>query len=135
MNIQFKEAFDISDRLREIVVKVPAFSSINVSRLYCFRSFGSKSRAQARIWALPRVWQQALGVPPHYVIEVVSERYDKLSEEEKTRVLIHELLHIPKKFSGGLVPHRCFGRRIDRKRVEEIYGELKAQRSNLKATV
>jgi len=39
-------------------------------------------------------------------------------------VLIHELLHIPKKFSGGLVPHTCFGKIIDERRVREIYEKM-----------
>lgn len=104
------------------IVKKTKLTNINLSQIILYRSFGSSSRAWARIWGLPKVWQQALKVKPHYIIEVISERFDKLSSEEQTKTLIHELLHIPKKFSGGLVPHR--GRRhynIDRRVVDKIY--------------
>jgi predicted metallopeptidase len=81
---------------------------VKCERLVCFRSRGSKSRAIARIWSLPKLWQRALNVEAHYIIEVVSERYDKLSEDEKDKTMIHELLHIPKNFSGAVVSHRTY---------------------------
>jgi len=73
---------------------------------------------------MPSIWQEALGIGAFYAIEVISERFDKLSEEDKDRVLIHELLHIPRRFSGGLVPHRCFGKVINEKRVNEVYSRI-----------
>ena len=85
------------------------------------RGFGSTSRAIARIWSLPRPWQLALKIPPQYIIEVIAQRFDKLSDEDKDRTLIHELMHIPKTFSGALVPHRNNYRRIDRGTVEKMY--------------
>ena len=48
-----------------------------------------------------------------------------MSDEEKTKVLIHELLHIPKKFSGGLVPHVNRGGRIDHRAVNALYEKYK----------
>lgn len=94
---------------------------IDPKRVICFRSRGSKSGARARIWSLPRVWQKALGVKAHYVLEVISEKFDKLSKDDQCRVLIHELLHIPKNFSGSLVPHRGRNYRIDSRRVETLF--------------
>lgn len=90
-------------------------------RLTLYRSYGSTGRAIARIWSLPTVWQQALKVPPQYVIEVISERFDRLSENDQDRTLIHELMHIPKTFSGALVSHRGRSHRIDRRTVEILY--------------
>jgi predicted metallopeptidase len=72
----------------------------------------------------------ALGVVPHYIIEVISHRFDKLSGEEQEKVLIHELLHIPKTFSGALVPHRCFGKeRVGDRTVETIYRRLNGEKA------
>lgn len=70
------------------------------------RGFGSTSRAIARIWSLPRPWQMVLKISPQYIIEVIAQKFDKLSEENKDQTLIHELLHIPKTFSGALSPHK-----------------------------
>jgi predicted metallopeptidase len=53
-------------------------------------------------------------------MEIISERYDRLNHEEKTKVIIHELLHIPKNFSGSLLPHKYGHTQID-KEVETLY--------------
>lgn len=119
--MEWKTDHSLTKQINSLIKNVP-FSQISPSQLTVYRSYGSTSRAWARIWGLPRVWQQALKVKPHYIIEVISERFDKLSPQDQTKTLIHELLHIPKKFSGGLVPHR--GRRhynIDRRVVNKIY--------------
>ncbi len=81
------------------------------SQVFCFRSRGSSGRATARIWSLPKIWQQALNVSPGYCLEVISEKYDRLTEAQKEKVVIHELLHIPGTFSGSLSPHRNIRRR------------------------
>lgn len=93
---------------------------VKPDKVVCTRSFGAKSRALARIWAMPRIWQVALGMEARYVIEVLSQNFDELSREDKEKTLLHELLHIPKTFSGALVPHTCFGREIDAE-VEKLY--------------
>lgn len=94
------------------IVKTLDFDHINTSRIFCYRTQGSKARAYARTWMMPKIFQQALGIPPAYVIEVLSKYYDKLSDDEKAKVLIHELLHIPKNFSGALLSHRGRSRHI-----------------------
>lgn len=105
----------------DIILKTIDLGHIQGNRLTVFRSFGSTGRAIARIWSLPRVWQQALSVPPQYVIEVISERFDRMDREDQDRTLIHELMHIPKTFSGALVAHRGRVHRIDRRSVETLY--------------
>ncbi len=92
------------------------------------RGFGSTSRAIARIWSLPRPWQMALKIEPQYIIEVIAARFDKLSEDDKDRTLIHELMHIPKTFSGALVSHRGRFHRINRLTVEMAYQKYKNTR-------
>lgn len=122
--MKFELAPDIHEEIKKLVLGLK-FEHVDPSRIVCMRSSGSKSRANARIWGMPRIWQQALNIEPHYVIEVLSQYFDNLPKEEKEKTLIHELLHIPKTFSGALVPHKCFGKKIDRKRVEKLYREYK----------
>src|SRR5260221_14156329 len=73
--------------------------------IYTFRSYNSTSNAIARIWGLNKVWQMAINQEPSYILEIISERFDDLSEEQKDEVILHELAHIPKNFSGALVAH------------------------------
>ncbi len=102
MDVQM--APDVEEKVKEIV-SVLSYGHINEFRLICMRSKNTKANAYARIWNLPDIWQKALSVGTFYIIEVVSQHYDKLAEQEKEKVLIHELLHIPKTFSGALRPH------------------------------
>jgi len=96
-----------SDLQKEVGEIISTFnlSYIDPKRVIVFRSFGSKSRAFARIWSFPRIWQKALNKEPHYCIEVLSEHFDKLNKRQKRKTLIHELAHIPKNFSGSLLHH------------------------------
>ncbi|MDO8658307.1 MAG: putative metallopeptidase [Candidatus Levybacteria bacterium] len=96
----------------EHIVKVLDMPHINSSRIFCYRTHGSKSRSYARIWSFPKIFQTALNVEAAYVIEVLSKYFDKLDHDNQKKVLIHELLHIPKNFSGALLSHNINGRRI-----------------------
>ncbi len=96
----------------EDILEVLNFPHVKSSRIFCYRTLGSKSRSYARIWSFPKIFQDALKLEPAYVIEVLSRYYDKLHPDEQKKVLIHELLHIPKNFSGALVPHRLHGRSL-----------------------
>jgi len=100
----WKLAPDLQRRTK-VLISALNLAYINPQRVIVFRSFGSKSRAYARIWSLPRIWQQALKVEPHYCLEVISEKFDRLDLERQKRVLLHELGHIPKNFSGSLLHH------------------------------
>lgn len=121
--MEWEKAKDIETQIRNIVKQLE-FDFIEPSQIVCFRSYHSSSRARARIWALPRVWQLALSVKPHYVIEVLSEKFDHLHTDDKVRTLIHELMHIPKTFSGSLVPHRGRFHRIDNRTVELLFKKM-----------
>ncbi len=123
--MDFEIASDVESQVRKILHKLD-FPHIDEKRIVCFRSYGSKSRARARIWSLPRIWQKALRVKAHYIIEVLSEKFDKLDENNKNKILIHELMHIPKTFSGALLPHRGRGKfRIDSRSIEKLFRKLK----------
>ncbi|MCK5333784.1 MAG: metallopeptidase [Candidatus Aenigmarchaeota archaeon] len=127
--MKFAPAPDIQVRIRKIV-EFCEFVYINPDNLICMRSQKSKAHAYARIWSLPRIWQSALGVSAHYIIEVISEKFDVQSNEDQDRTLIHELMHIPKTFSGALVPHLCFGKRINAKSVETLYKKYVSRENN-----
>lgn len=105
LRLEWDDAHEIKEDIKNIL-KVLDFSHVDSSRIFCFRTFGSKSRSYARIWAMPKIFQRALNIKPAYVVEVLSRYYDKLDEDSKKKVLIHELLHIPRNFSGALLPHR-----------------------------
>lgn len=118
MGIRYELADDLRPGIRDIIDRLE-MTHIDGSRVACVRSRGSQSRRViARCHGLSRIMQLALGEKPHYVIEVVSERFDRLSKEEQTKVLIHELMHIPRSFGGGFRSHRPY---VTRKRVERMY--------------
>lgn len=126
--MEWQEADDIKKDLNSLL-KVLSLKHIKSKRIYCYRSFGSKSCSYARIWSLPKIFQKALSIEPAYVIEVLSERFDKLGHEEKKKVMLHELLHIPKNFSGALLPHRGRGRRLE-SQVKSLFEEYKRITNN-----
>ena len=130
LSMDFESASDVQKRVNGII-DVLELNHITAQNVVCMRSYKSTARAYARIWSLPRIWQKALGVDAHYILEVLSERFDKQSADDQDRTLVHELMHIPKTFSGALVPHSCFGKKIDRRSVEKLYRVFVERRSRL----
>ncbi len=120
MKVRYEFANDVEELAKKIAKKL-SMTHLDFSRIKFIRSYGSKSRAVARCYGLARIWQHALGIKAHYVIEVIAEKFDKLSNEEKEKVIIHELLHIPKSFGGGLRGHDY----VTRKRVENLHKKFK----------
>ena len=100
----WEKATDVKSDIVKIL-KVLDMPYVKPERIFCYRTQASKSRSYARIWSFPKIFQDALELEPAYVIEVLTKHYDKLNDDEKIKVLIHELLHIPRNFSGALVPH------------------------------
>ncbi|MBI2074991.1 MAG: metallopeptidase [Candidatus Levybacteria bacterium] len=123
--MEWEEAIDLKKDAEEIL-KILDLPHIDISRIFFFRTNGSKSRSYARIWAMPKIFQRALNIKPAYVIEVLSKHYNKLSKDEQKKVIIHEFLHIPKNFSGALVPHRSRNRRLtnDVNELFKLYKKL-----------
>jgi predicted metallopeptidase len=127
MRLTYEQAPDVAQLLSRIIEKLD-FSHIQLERLCCFRSHGSTTRyVVARVHALPRIWQQALGIKAHYAIEVLAEKYDPLSVHDKERILIHELLHIPKSFGGGFRHHRGW---VTKRRIESLHRTLRESSEN-----
>jgi len=117
--MNYKIAPEIKRTVR-LLVKQLDFSHIKVNNIHCIRSFDAKTRAYARIWGMSRLFHEVAGLETHYIIEVISLRFDKLNEREKIKTLIHELMHIPKTFSGALLAHRGRYHRINDWEVEKI---------------
>ena len=107
-----------------LLIKELNFGHINPDNIHCIRSHDAKTRAVARIWGMSRLFKEVVGIQPHYIIEVIGRRFDKLNEREKMKTLIHELMHIPKTFSGALLPHRGRYHRINDREVERILSKL-----------
>ena len=89
----------------EVISKL-LFPHIRIGFFRCLRSYGSSSRNTiARCHALGKLMQKAMGVPAFYAIEFLHENFDNMPEDEKIKVIIHELMHIPKTFGGGFRHH------------------------------
>ncbi len=118
--MRWEPAPDLHARL-ERMVRVLDFGHVDVGRVHCLRLYGARANAWARIWGLPLVFQHALKIPAAYVIEFLCPAFDRLPRDQQDRVIIHELLHIPTTFSGGVRPERSRSLRIDRRTVERYY--------------
>jgi predicted metallopeptidase len=124
--VLWEKAPDVEKICSEIVSEA-GLDWIVEKNLYFCRSHNSKTRAYARIWGLGRLWQRVLDTDPRYIIEVISERFDKLDYLMKKKVLIHELVHIPKNFSGSLVPHiKARGPRNFHSKVNSIFSKIRS---------
>jgi len=94
------------------------FPHVKLNRIKCYRSYGTSSRRTiARCHALGKLMQEALGIDAFYALEFITERFDKLDEEGKIKVIIHELMHIPFTFGGGFKHHDV----VNSKNVNKAY--------------
>ena len=117
MGIKYELAEDIMRRLFDIT-KVLGMEHVRLSGVYAIRSHGSgSSRTIARCHALSKIWQLALQIKAVYLIEVISEKFDRMSSSEQDKVLIHELMHIPLSFGGGFKHHDF----VTHRNVDKIY--------------
>ena len=119
IKFEWVEAPDIKKRVLRLMEDLHLDYLLG-ERIFFYRSVGSKSRAYARTWGLPKLWQHALKVEPGYIIEVISHYFDKLSPRDQDKVLLHEISHIPKNFSGALVPHTRHGKGSFHGKLEEM---------------
>ena len=104
-NIRYEIADDIQARFADIV-RTLDLRHIDLEKVVCLRSRGSTARRViARCHGMSKVLQVAMRIQAFYVLEFLSERFDRLSEPDQTRTIIHELMHIPKNFGGGFRHH------------------------------
>jgi predicted metallopeptidase len=113
MQIKWQKAPDIKKRIASLLVGLE-INNFDKSSIYCFRSMGANTHAIARIWGLSRIWQEALNLKPSYIIEVISEKFDRMSFNEQDKVLLHDLAHIPQNH----------GKRSFRKKVETFIDKI-----------
>ncbi len=118
-SMKYELAPDIKKQI-DLLVDRLKFTYMDSKRIHCIRSFDAKTRAYARIWGMSRLFHEVVGIKPNYIIEVISKKFDKLPPREQIKTLIHELMHIPKTFSGALLPHRGRYHRINDREVEKI---------------
>ena len=115
--IKYFDAPDIRMQIEHIRHKL-GMNHVDLSKVACFRSKGSGTRNTiARCHGLSKVMQLGMNIDAFYVIEVISEKFDRMPEEERTKTLIHELMHIPKNFGGGFRHHDY----VCRSEVEKMY--------------
>jgi len=127
IGVVWKKAPDVFKNVKLLKASL-GLGWVNMKNVFCFRSYGTQTRAVARIWGLGKIWQLALSLQPSYILEVISEKYDLLNQDEKNKILLHELSHIPKNFSGALVPHYRGRKRNFRKLVKTLiqqYNKIK----------
>lgn len=102
--MRYEDAPDLKERMVEIV-KALNLDHIDLERVECLRSSGSSSRRTiARCHALGKLMQRAMKTKAFYAIEFL-ERFERMPQDEQDKVIIHELLHIPKTFGGGFRQH------------------------------
>jgi len=125
--------YDFAEDLQKIAEEVSKslFPHVEISRVKCFRSYGTSSRRTvARCHTIGKVVQLALGTKAVYVLEFLSERFDKLSEEDKIKTIIHELMHIPKSLGGGFKHHN----HVTEKSVNAHYKQYKKKKQDDRKT-
>ena len=118
--MKYEYASDLQNRMTEIVNAL-GMEHIDLNRVKCFRSRGSSTkRTIARCHTIGKLMQKAIGVDAHYAIEFL-EKFEKLSDAEQDKVIIHELLHIPKTFGGGFRQHDF----VCEENVEKMHTQFK----------
>jgi len=106
----FVRSPELEEALRTLV-RLLGLSYVDTSRVYGVVSKGSRSTAYARIWGLPSPFVRLGLCEPMYVVELVYENVAGLTCSRLLEVLVHELLHIPRSFSGGLRSHGEWSRK------------------------
>ncbi len=122
--MKYSFALDLQERAAEIARFL--FPHVKMDFVKCLRSSGTSSRGTiARCHALGKLMQKAMGMKAFYALEFLSERFDKFDYEEQTKVIIHELMHIPFTFGGGFKHHNV----VTRRNVDLYYRKYKEMKN------
>jgi predicted metallopeptidase len=125
MGIKYEQAPDIKKEAEEIL-RVLDWKHVQIDSVAFLRSYGSTSRRTiARCHALGKAMQIGMGrTTGFYLVEVIAERFDRMPTEEKTKTIIHELMHIPSTFGGGFKHHHI----VNERSVELAFREYKKRK-------
>jgi predicted metallopeptidase len=116
--MKYEVDYDSWNIAKDVIAKLK-FDHIRLDCIVFLKSRGSKSRRiLARIHGLPKIMQIALNTKAFYAIELISENFDRLDHNERTKTIIHELMHIPACFGGGFRQH---GNYVTSKNVEKAF--------------
>lgn len=127
--IRYEIADDIQERFADIV-RTLNLNHIDLDKVACVRSYGSSTkRVIARCHGMSKVLQIAMRIKAFYVLEFLSERFDKLDDKEQEKTIIHELMHIPKNFGGGFRHHNHVSEE-NIKSIQERYRKMKINLNN-----
>ena len=106
-----KYAFDETWTLKtKEIAKILEYTHVIPEKLSVIRSSGTKTkRTIARIHSMGKVMMLGMGhKKSFYVIELISEKFDKQTPDAQTETIIHELMHIPHSFGGGFRNHKLY---------------------------
>lgn len=119
--MKYEMAPDLDKRAHEIIDSLE-YNHVDKNRIACIRSYGSKTRGTvARIHGSGKVFDFALGIKPCYVIEFLSEKFDRMNSEEQAKTILHEIMHIPHNFGGGFRHHKPY---VNARTVNREYGKF-----------
>lgn len=114
--MKYEDAPDLKKRMIEIANLI-GMNHLDLERVECLRSKGSSSRRViARCHALGKLMQKAMKTDAFYAIEFL-ERFERMSKKDRDKVIIHELMHIPKSFGGGFRHHDY----VTQDNIDEVY--------------
>lgn len=119
--MKYNHAHEWSDKIEDIVKKCE-MDHIDVTRVKCIKSKGTSTKnVIARIHSISKAIQLGMEIKPFYVIELITEQFDKLNYDDQVETLIHELMHIPATFGGGFRPHKGFVTNRKVKKMFDLY--------------
>lgn len=94
--------YDYSESLQVLAEDISRrlFPYVLTSRIKCLRSEGVESSVFARCHTLSSMMCVAMDCKPLYVFEFIREKFDVLTTEKKVKIVISQLMNIPRSFNG-----------------------------------
>jgi len=97
--VEYYEALELKERAIKIAQKLN-LNHIDFDRVHFYR-YTCNTRTIAKVTGFFKTLQLAYPhIQPFYVITINNHNFERESEKEQNQTILHELLHIPKTFSG-----------------------------------